>query len=237
MNGMTLAYAGLMFKRSLIFTLAVALGAFFYFENRDPHMPSLSQENSMAAVESAAPVSVKGVQQELAFQPEIARTLHEMASASGTVDFSTRDRELRQMAARFSEEDFARLAITLGRTELANDERRAGLYFLSVAGPAAIHALGVVAAKPVPELANSLDPHSSGAVQKSIEVALRTQALQSLDAMAADSVQVREELEKVLSQQTDPTVKFFAQVSLQGIQQGRPGKLQRLAERVLRTGE
>lgn len=209
-----------------------------YFLSQDAITPAEGPASETAAATPAATQPLKS-QDLLEFNPDVADTIHDMAAhfTDAAGDFNARDEKLRQFASSLSEEDLSKLALTLGRNELNNDERRAGVYFLGLAGPAAIHSLGIVAAKPLPQVAGLSDPHSSSSIQNGTERALRLQALQRLDEMAASEPDVKTELQKILAQQTDPSLIFFTKVSLMGIQEGRPGKLQRLSAEVLGEGE
>ncbi|WP_413577871.1 hypothetical protein ACLVWU_05230 [Bdellovibrio sp. HCB290] len=130
------------------------------------------------------------------------------------------------------ERHLLRLAVT--NQNLDGSSRRASLFLLSKIGVAAMTELGEIAATPIPKFANTQDPHSVGNMKRQFEVSLRITSLESLDKMTGHSQQVLPLLNKVINGQNDRTLVFLASISAGGIQDGKPGKLGRAMNEMIK---
>jgi hypothetical protein len=107
-------------------------------------------------------------------------------------------------------------------------ERRLALHQLVVRGINARDDLTIIAASSWPDT----DSHK----QMKFERGLRITAIEALDKMAAtDGAGTTPYLHQVLSQQKDPSLKMLAQVSLTGVAEGKPGKLSRFIDKMLKS--
>lgn len=118
------------------------------------------------------------------------------------------------------------------------DSRQAALFLLSEAGTSAVGQLAAIAREPIPEAAfQAAEPHSESDYRRSLELSLRVSALEAMDILSIDEPSlIRESMGQILTVQSDPTVRFLAQVSMAGTAEGKPGKLQRMVDR-LTTGK
>jgi hypothetical protein len=107
-------------------------------------------------------------------------------------------------------------------------QRREELTALLEHTPATTENLVRIASSPMPEFPNALQPHSSDETLSNFERSLRVTALERLDQLGIESPRLKTEIAKILeAQKNDPTLSFLATVSLQGFEQGQPGKLSR----------
>ena len=114
--------------------------------------------------------------------------------------------------------------------------RRKALYVLTQMGAVALPALSEVATSFV-SVANSQDPHSVAQVKQTFESSLRVTAMESLDELAKDeshSAAVKESMLRVLQVQKHRSLTLIAQISLSGIESGRPGKVKRAIDILLK---
>ncbi len=111
--------------------------------------------------------------------------------------------------------------------------RQAALYILSEAGPAAAPVLAALVESGLPEYSNLANPHSRDSAERSFELSLRMSALEALDKAASQNPEIRTLLEKIVGKQKEPTLRYLAQVSLRGVETGRPGQLQKVMEQVV----
>lgn len=133
--------------------------------------------------------------------------------------------DLQSQADNFTNKDLQNLESILLNRQSTQDERSVSLYLLSLSGVKALPALTHFSAMALPEFSHLQDPHSEGSLNKNFEVSLRIAALEAIDRQAS-----AESLQQILKTQSDPTLKMLAQVSLAGIQSGKPEKLSRLIE-------
>ena len=134
--------------------------------------------------------------------------------------------------------DLSRLSAQAVRESAGNNERNAALFILLQARENAIAQLAEVANQPVRGYPNEANPEGRDALQKKFETSLRVKALEALDEMTnSRSSEIKQaaalEVARVASQQTQPTVQFLADLSLSGLREGRPGKLQRFIGRAM----
>ncbi len=117
------------------------------------------------------------------------------------------------------------------------DQRGFALQRLIAQGLRALPALTRVISAPVPLFAELENPHSVNNARDRFERGLKITALEQLDRLASqNTAEVRRNLVTILNTQKDPQILFLAQISLLGIQQGRPGKLGRFIEALLDQG-
>lgn len=154
-------------------------------------------------------------------------------------DWLSHEAELRKHMLELSSDELKKLGDDVLLVTNPPDERRVSIYLLTLAGVPAREVLAKIARSPIPKFANLGDPHSSGNLQLHRERSLRASALEALDRLAAQkSKEVYLDLQNILAQQSDDSLKFFAKISLVGISQGKPGKLSRwLAQNVNSTKE
>ena len=146
-------------------------------------------------------------------------------------DWSEHVAQLTEKLSAFPESELKVLGETALSSEAHGDERTLAVYLLSLAGMKARPALITIAQSALPQNINNLDPHSVEALQLEQESALRVSAITALDALAVqDPAKVQQDLEQILLKQKSSTLQSFVRISLQGIEQGRPGKLNRLQE-------
>lgn len=176
------------------------------------------------------PDSKPGVDDVKKLDPRLQKALRSLVNKLYELgqNYESRDQELRALMQQMTKKDLELLSAMALNTSRNNDERRVSVYLLGLAGVQASVALKKVAAAALPDLGGQNDPHSYGFMQASVESALRLSALRALDSLSL-SHDVKSELQSVIQTQTDPSLVFFAQVSLAGVQEGRPGKLERLA--------
>lgn len=128
---------------------------------------------------------------------------------------------------------FVSAAASILSPSLDGNLRRKLLHQLIVAGLPAAEALLTIARTPLPLTSQNPQPHSLHEMKVKFERSLRITALEALDKLAIDHPQIAAKLSEVAAEQTDPMISFLAQVSVTGIQQGRPGKLVRMIDRVV----
>lgn len=142
------------------------------------------------------------------------------------------EQEIREQAEKLGEVEIASLAQLALDANADGNERSAGIYLLTQAGPAANPYLARVAGAPMP-LSKSKDPHSRDAMARTFEMSQRLRALESLDQRAAKDASVTQWIRKASEDNSDPMIHFFVKQSLDGIAQGRPGKLGRMFDKML----
>lgn len=143
--------------------------------------------------------------------------------------------EIQALAKRLSAVEISDLQERALDPESSADTRHASVYLLTQGGPAASAALVAIAAAPVPAVSEI--PHTTGEAKGALERSLRITALEALDKMAERDVSLRPRLESILKTQNDSTLMFLTQVSLAGLDEGRPGKLTRFIDRALAPSE
>lgn len=112
-------------------------------------------------------------------------------------------------------------------TTLKADHRSSQLFKLTQAGEEAAEELAQVARAPVEK------QHP----QREFELSLRLRAVEALDEVALkNSSKAQKQLLWVMDANPDPTVSLLVRVSLQGIEQGRPGKARRLMDQMIKEG-
>ena len=121
------------------------------------------------------------------------------------------------------------------------EQRSASLYLLSQYGVQAVTQLSAIAENRPLHFEQQDNSHSLGSYQREFEISLRITALEALDHIALNSPQepsasptsMEKRLSKILSHQTEPSLRMLAQISLSGIESGRPGKLTRFIDQAL----
>jgi hypothetical protein len=100
--------------------------------------------------------------------------------------------------------------------------RQASLFILSKSGAKAIPALGMIAASSFKDSVAQT------------EVPLRITALESLDQLTGNQKEVLQAMQTTIDKQSNRTLVFLASISAGGIKQGKPGKLGRAMELMIK---
>ncbi|MGZ3773398.1 MAG: hypothetical protein ACXVCY_02865 [Pseudobdellovibrionaceae bacterium] len=123
-------------------------------------------------------------------------------------------------------------------TDVDGVQRRQALYILTQSqSEEATHSLAEIAESQVPPFTGMENPHSQGAYQQNVEVALRVTALEALDRRSPDHSEIYKLMQNIERNQKNPTLKFLAQISLGGYESHKPGKLHRVIDAVLAEKE
>ncbi|MBO9667379.1 MAG: hypothetical protein J7501_11270 [Bdellovibrio sp.] len=123
-----------------------------------------------------------------------------------------------------NEREQLRLAVM--NQNLEGIRRRASMFLLTKIGAPAIQEIGAIALAPLAPTQNSMT--------KEFEVSLRITALETLDLMPAHSREVLNIMKKSLTTQKDPTLNLLARISISGIESGKPGKLSRAMDAMIK---
>lgn len=107
------------------------------------------------------------------------------------------------------------------------DDRQKMLYSLTKMGPYAASALVAIVETNIPEFRNTQEAHAVAATQEKLELSLRLTALEALDGMLAKKPEISQRISEIAQTQSNPLLRFLAQVSLSGVQNHQPGKLKR----------
>lgn len=107
-------------------------------------------------------------------------------------------------------------------SDLDGESRRKAIYRLTQQGAAALPALRQILLTPVPE-----DP-----ILNAFEVSLRITALEAIDDLAEQGVDVGDVFQKAAEVHDDRALQTLAMAGLQGVQEGRPGKAKRFIEKM-----
>jgi len=153
---------------------------------------------------------------------------------SSTEDSDIREEALLKAAKSLTDADIQTLKTWLFDSNQDNSQRSVSLFLLTHAG---LGTAGILY-----EFINTsfetlkiVDPHSNEFQQHSFETNLRITALEGLDQMAAENAfLVAPLLENISGNNQDPTLRFFADIALSGIDTGRPNKLSRYIDETLK---
>ncbi|GEM_PF-5677109 len=150
--------------------------------------------------------------------------------------------EVRQLSKNLKKAELSELSAVALNEETNANRRNAAIFILIMAGDHAMEQLAEVVTQPVHPFPEEQFEHSRGSLQKKYEVALRVRALEELDRLTMSSPpDVKKEtvtrLSRIVAQQNQPTLQFLAQLSLQGVREGRPGKLNRFEEKAFTQGK
>ena len=146
------------------------------------------------------------------------------------------ENEVRRLAKNLKNTELSELSAVALNEDINANRRNAAIYILTMAGDHAMEQLAEVVTQPVHPFPQEQSVHSRGSLQKKYEVALRVRALEELDRLTVSSPpDVKKEtatrLSRIVAQQKQPTLQFLAQLSLQGVLEGHPGKLNRFEEK------
>jgi len=146
--------------------------------------------------------------------------------------------ELKHRVSQISRSGLDSLAQMAVAEQADPDERNICVYLLSLAGLQAREALNYVVKARIPNFSRITDVHAATA-KADQEISLRLSALEALDVLGMQNPQeIRQDLTSILLVQNENSIKNFAQISLMGIMQGKPGKLSRwLNQLTARTQE
>lgn len=171
------------------------------------------------------------IQTQTAMQALVESQVRQMAATDLNTSYVQSD--LQRQADSFSNKDLQSLENILLSSQATQDERSVSLYLLSLSGAKALPALTHFSVTALPEFSHLQDPHSAGSLNKSFEMSLRIATLEAIDHLSEaknTTSQVQTSLQQILKTQNDPTLKMLAEVSLAGIQSGKPQKLSRLIQ-------
>ncbi|WP_413580985.1 hypothetical protein [Bdellovibrio sp. HCB288] len=156
---------------------------------------------------------------------------------SVNIDWKSREAELISAARQLKKDELIQLGdIVLNRTG-RSDEKTVASYLLAMAGEPARPVLRKVAISPI-ETKSDGDPHSVLAMKRAEEVNLRASAIAAIDELSRKNPQASlQDLAAIRRAQSDPSLQHMVMISLIGIEQGRPGKLNRWLEQVAGNGE
>lgn len=150
------------------------------------------------------------------------------------------DDYLKNLKDTVTKEDLQFLAKSIVQGSLSSEERRRALYAITQMGPVALPALTLVVTSPF-SMAQSQNPHSVEQYQQAFEVGLRVTAIEALDELSTTSEdvanEVRGSMNTILETQKNRTLTLLAQISLSGIESGRPGKVKRAVDTLLKERE
>ncbi|KYG63741.1 hypothetical protein AZI86_13025 [Bdellovibrio bacteriovorus] len=128
--------------------------------------------------------------------------------------------KLKMKLQKMSSKDWNELAISAIDPATSFADKRSVIYLLKLAGPEAISAMKLIAQSPF------VEPVSEHSVP--VDRALRLASLEYLDILAGNHAQAGRAISEVSQKLQDPQLRFFAQISFQGISEGSPGRLHRL---------
>lgn len=114
------------------------------------------------------------------------------------------------------------------------ETRQKALYDLSqIATAEATRTLAEIAGTEIPAFEHLENPHSTGTYRFRNELALRITALENLDLRLIKETEAKAYLINILQNQRNSTLQFLTQLSLDGIMNQKPGKLNRVIEAML----
>ncbi|WP_413295196.1 hypothetical protein ACLSU7_08970 [Bdellovibrio sp. HCB185ZH] len=139
----------------------------------------------------------------------------------GRRDWKQREPVVRAQMENLSMAELTTLAVKAVDTSATMSERQMSVYLLSLAGLRAHNALFDIVKTPfsAPKTAAKMKFTQD-------ETSLRVRALQALDQMAfLNPAQLQKTMKIVMKSPASPQLKNYAQISLNGITRGQPGKL------------
>ncbi|WP_413587056.1 hypothetical protein [Bdellovibrio sp. HCB274] len=154
------------------------------------------------------------------FSPRLERHVNYIALLLNRPDVAIPSQAL--ATAHLTSEEMSQLGNAVINQQTDATTRQASIFILSKSGPKAIPALGMIAASNFKE--------SSAQT----EVPLRITALESLDKMTGNSADVLKALRTTIDKQSNKTLVFLATISAGGIKEGRPGKLSRAMDQMIK---
>lgn len=128
-----------------------------------------------------------------------------------------------------SSEELTHLTQLVLDVKQSQESRRQALYNLTQKGSPALAALSAVATASISE--------NLSEYQQAFEAGLRVTAIESLDELAMDpslSTTVKESMLNVLKMQKHQSLTLLAQISLSGIESGKPGKVKRAIDTLIK---
>lgn len=176
-----------------------------------------------------------GVIYQFQIKPKNNPTVESAEATASPSKLSQQNPEAEQVPAVTPAADVDQLSRTVRDQTQSQEARRNALYVLTQMGSAALPALAAVATTPMP-VATSQDPHSAEQMKQSFEAGLRVTAIEALDELGTDSSlspAVKESMLSVLKVQKHRSLTLLAQISLSGIESGRPGKVKRAVDNLI----
>ncbi len=206
----------------------VGLAAFLFSHETAPTLAPTVAEPALGVLPSS-PLAVV-TPPPAALRSEIRTTVESIAHGLKTAAKADEAQEARvkEIATSLSAEEAHSLALHVISRETDAEERSATLYLLTQGGKSTNQAIAKIAASPTPQIPNSEDAHSVGALQSSFESSLRVTAIEALDQRVVNGEDLKAEFDGIQQQQTDPTLQFLAQL-------GRQGKTGKFMEAMLKA--
>lgn len=186
-------------------------------------------------IPEASALTAAAVFSEAPAQKELRQTLELLIQESAQPKKNPEtEKTVQALVSKLTDQDYQLLHDKILDTNSKMPEREAALYVLTQSvSPKAENALITLAETALPEYQDLHDPHSAGSQLRTLEMGLRVTALENLDQRAAKSPDVAKGLLRILQKQTEPSLRFLAQTSLSGIEQGKPGRLKRMIDEML----
>lgn len=227
-------------KYQLIIPVVLMLGAWWFhhstksaplektsaFEQKAPTNSAIplatnSVTHTKTAMQNSAPTAnAPTVARAAKFSPRLERHVGYIALLLSRPDVEIPPQAL--ATAHLNAEEISQLGNAVVDAQQDATTRQASLFILSKSGAKAIPALGMIAASPFKESASQT------------EVPLRITALESLDQMTGNQKDVLQAMQKTIESQNNRTLVFLASLSAGGIKQGKPGKLGRAMEAMIK---
>ncbi len=216
-----------------ILTLALLAGVIYQLH---------AKSQSHSAAEPTATAAREGAQQTPSAAQTSAPVANEKVKAVVLGQVSNQELTpefIAELQAKMTSGELEQLALTARDESQPQETRRRSLYILTKMGSTALPALTVVATTPMP-VAASQDPHSVAQIKQSFEAGLRVTAIEALDDLGTDprlSPAIKDSMLKILKVQKHRSLTLLAQISLSGIESGRPGKVKRAVDDLLKEKE
>lgn len=219
-------------KPLIIACLALVLGIWLLrpaqkaaeFSSALPMSEQKKNENAKVSSSSSAAITVTRPGSAASLKEVVGFLANKISHPSPAIP--AEEEYLRKFAMKMSAEHIRALEKLVLEPKQAADMRSAGLFLLTQAGPSSLKALSQIAQSSL----SSISPRSQ---DQAYEVSLRVNAVEALDNLVLHHAQGKKEIEAILQNQKDPTVRFLAQMSLDGIRSGHPGKVGRFVDRIL----
>ncbi|UYL09431.1 hypothetical protein B9G69_002440 [Bdellovibrio sp. SKB1291214] len=230
-------------KYQLIIPVVLMLGAWWFHQSTKStpiEKSSAFEQSSDTKLKSAIPLAATKSHQAVQNSAQQSVASSVVPKAAGSSKFSPRlERHVNYIAlmltrpdvaipqqalatAHLNAEEIAQLGNAVIDTQADASTRQASLFILSKSGAKAIPALGMIAASKFKDSTAQT------------EVPLRITALESLDQMTANSGDVLKVMQNTIENQNNKTLVFLATISAGGIKEGRPGKLGRAMDQMIK---
>lgn len=194
---------------------------------------NLTHVNSESTNTRTTPTQEKTVETSSAYSAK-AKSISELIR-----NFDYQDRSsLNELKNNITSKEVEDLKTLVNNKDENGKYRQTALYVLTeIETPDTTKALAEIAISTIPVFDNLNNPHSRSTYQHRAELALRMTALETLDQRSIKFLDVQKHIQAIETNQTNPTLKFLARISLEGILSQRPGKLHRATEAILAEKE